>query len=91
MEKVISKIISQRLSLDFKKSEKFYEENENEFYLLKRDEKIIPENSSCYIHVNDIDAVFFFCYQKVLGEKIAIKNQLWGMREFYSRRQRQPF
>lgn len=58
-EKVISKIISQRPSLDFKKSEKFYEENENEFYLLKRDEKIIPENSSCYIHVNDIDAVFF--------------------------------
>jgi len=70
MEKVISKIISQRLSLDFKKSEKFYEENENEFYLLKGHEKIIPEISACDMHVKDIDGFFFFVIKKYSARKL---------------------
>ncbi|WP_296148694.1 VOC family protein [uncultured Flavobacterium sp.] len=56
--------------------------DEIELHLWKCTEKIVPENSSCYIHVNDLDAVFQR-YQKILGDKIAIKIQPWGMREFY--------
>ncbi|MBU7570274.1 MAG: VOC family protein [Flavobacterium sp.] len=54
----------------------------NEIHLWKCNEKIVPENSSCYIRVNDIEAVFER-YKKILGDKIALKNQPWGMREFY--------
>jgi predicted enzyme related to lactoylglutathione lyase len=55
---------------------------DNEIHLWKCNEKIVPENSSCYIRVNDIEAVFER-YKKNLGDKIALKNQPWGMREFY--------
>ncbi|WP_343623566.1 VOC family protein [Flavobacterium lindanitolerans] len=56
--------------------------DDNEIHLWKCNEKIVPENSSCYIRVNDIEAVFER-YKKILGDKIALKNQPWGMREFY--------
>lgn len=56
--------------------------DENEIHLWQCNEKIVPENSSCYIRVHDIEAVFER-YKKVLGDKIALKNQPWGMREFY--------
>ncbi len=56
--------------------------DDNEIHLWKCNEKIVPENSSCYIRVNDIEAVFER-YKKVLEDKIALKDQPWGMREFY--------
>lgn len=53
-----------------------------EFHLWKCDDKVIPENSSIYLHVNQVDLLFEY-YQKRLFGKIEISDRLWGMREFY--------
>jgi catechol 2,3-dioxygenase-like lactoylglutathione lyase family enzyme len=53
-----------------------------EFHLWKCDDKTIPENSSIYRHVNEIDKLFWY-YKKRLFGKIQISDRPWGMREFY--------
>lgn len=53
-----------------------------EFHLWKCDDKTIPENSSIYLHVNQIDSLFEYYQQRLFG-KIQISNRPWGMREFY--------
>lgn len=53
-----------------------------ELHLWKCEDKAIPENSSCYIHVNDIDGLFNY-YQEKLQGKLELFNRPWGMREFY--------
>lgn len=53
-----------------------------EIHLWKCHDKVIPENSSIYINVNDIDLLFEH-YQKKLFGKIEISDRPWGMREFY--------
>lgn len=53
-----------------------------EFHLWRCDDKLIPENSSIYLHVNEIDKLFEY-YKLRFFEKIQIYNRPWGMREFY--------
>jgi hypothetical protein len=54
-----------------------------EFHLWKCGDKIIPENLSIYLHVNEIDLLFEYYQQRLFG-KIQITDRPWGMREFYS-------
>lgn len=53
-----------------------------ELHFWKCDDKAIPENSSIYLHVNEIDLLFEH-HQKKLYGKIEISDRPWGMREFY--------
>lgn len=53
-----------------------------EFRLWKCEDKNISENSSIYLHVNEIDLLFEYYQQKLFG-KIEISDRSWGMREFY--------
>lgn len=53
-----------------------------EFHLWKCKDKVIPENSSIYLRVNEIDLLFEYYQQRLFG-KIEISDRPWGMREFY--------
>jgi extradiol dioxygenase family protein len=53
-----------------------------ELHLWKCDEKLVPENSSIYVRIPEVDLLFEH-YQTKLYGKIQISNRPWGMREFY--------
>ncbi len=56
--------------------------NGQEFHLWKCADKSIPESSSMYIRVHDIDSL----YNKYAGKvpvRVPLTLQPWGMKEFY--------
>lgn len=49
----------------------------------KCNDKIHPENTSCYIRVDDVDGLYSELKPKgVIHPNGPLKNQEWGMREF---------
>ncbi len=54
-----------------------------EIHFWKCDNKIHPENTSCYIQVNAVDELYEeFLAKDVVHPNGPLKNQAWGMREF---------
>lgn len=57
--------------------------DEVEVHFWKCNNKIYPENTSCYIHVEDVDGLYKEMKSAgVVHPNGPLKNQPWGMREF---------
>ena len=56
---------------------------EIDIHFWKCDDKIFPENTSCYIYVNDIDEFYTEMQETgVVHPNASLEDQPWGMREF---------
>ena len=54
-----------------------------EIHFWKCEDKIFPENTSCYIYVSDVDALYEEMQNNgVVHPNSTIEDQPWGMREF---------
>lgn len=54
-----------------------------EVHFWKCNNKLFPENTSCYIHVTDVDGLYNELKAKgVIHPNGPLKTQPWGMREF---------
>lgn len=54
-----------------------------ELHLLKCDNKLLPQNSSCYFHVSGIDSWYAECEKnKTAHPDVPLADKHYGMREF---------